>query len=47
MIHALALAIRPREWKGIEATEKLAAPPNAQIVVVGNHKGNLPAVSWL
>ncbi|HXD73222.1 MAG TPA: prohibitin family protein [Vicinamibacterales bacterium] len=32
------------EWKGIEATEKLAASPNAKIVVVGNTKSGLPLV---
>jgi regulator of protease activity HflC (stomatin/prohibitin superfamily) len=32
------------EWKGIEATEKLAASPNSKIVVVGNSKSGLPLV---
>jgi regulator of protease activity HflC (stomatin/prohibitin superfamily) len=32
------------EWKGIEATEKLASSPNAKIVVVGNTKSGLPLV---
>jgi regulator of protease activity HflC (stomatin/prohibitin superfamily) len=32
------------EWKRIEATEKLAASPNAKIVVVGNTKSGLPLV---
>jgi len=32
------------EWKGIEATEKLAASPNAKIVIVGNTKSGLPLV---
>jgi prohibitin 1 len=32
------------EWKGIEATEKLAASPNAKIVVVGNTKSGLPLI---
>jgi len=32
------------EWKGIEATEKLAASPNAKIIIVGNGKNNLPVV---
>ncbi len=32
------------EWKGIEATEKLAYSPNAKIVVIGNGKGNLPVI---
>jgi regulator of protease activity HflC (stomatin/prohibitin superfamily) len=32
------------EWKGIEATEKLATSPNAKIVVVGNPKSGLPII---
>lgn len=32
------------EWKGIEATEKLAASPNAKVVVVGNPKNGLPLI---
>jgi prohibitin 1 len=32
------------EWKGIEATEKLAASPNSKIVIVGNTKSGLPLV---
>ena len=31
------------EWKGIEATEKLASSPNSKIVVIGNSKG-LPLI---
>jgi regulator of protease activity HflC (stomatin/prohibitin superfamily) len=30
------------EWKGIEATEKLAVSPNAKVVIVGNQKNGLP-----
>jgi prohibitin 1 len=32
------------EWKGIEATEKVAASPNSKIVIVGNQKNGLPLV---
>ena len=32
------------EWKGIEATEKLANSPNAKIVVIGNSKNGLPLI---
>ena len=32
------------EWKGIEATEKLAASPNSKVVIVGNTKNGLPLV---
>lgn len=32
------------EWKGIEATEKLVASPNAKIIVIGNTKTGLPLV---
>ncbi len=32
------------EWKGIEATEKLAMSPNTKIVVVGNPKSGLPII---
>jgi regulator of protease activity HflC (stomatin/prohibitin superfamily) len=42
----VATGISPQllEWKGIEATEKLAASPNAKIVIVGNTKSGLPLV---
>lgn len=42
----VATGISPQllEWKGIEATEKLAASPNSKIVVVGNTKSGLPLV---
>lgn len=42
----VAQGISPQllEWKGIEATEKLAASPNAKIVVVGNPKNGLPLI---
>jgi hypothetical protein len=32
------------EWKGIEATEKLAASSNAKVVIIGNSKNGLPLV---
>jgi prohibitin 1 len=32
------------EWKGIEATEKLAASANTKIVVIGNSKTGLPLI---
>ena len=32
------------EWKGIEATEKLAASNNSKIVVIGNSKTGLPII---
>lgn len=32
------------EWKGIEATEKLAGSPNSKIVVIGNPKSGLPII---
>ena len=32
------------EWKGIEATEKLALSPNAKVVVIGNPKSGLPII---
>jgi prohibitin 1 len=32
------------EWKGIEATEKLADSSNAKVVIVGNSKNGLPLI---
>ncbi|MBZ5527135.1 MAG: prohibitin family protein [Acidobacteriia bacterium] len=32
------------EWKGIEATEKLALSPNTKVVIIGNPKNGLPLV---
>jgi len=32
------------EWKGIEATEKLALSQNSKIVVIGNPKSGLPII---
>ena len=32
------------QWKGIEATEKLANSPNAKLVVMGNNGSGLPVL---
>jgi len=42
----VAQGISPQllEWKGIEATEKLAASSNSKVVVVGNAKNGLPLI---
>jgi len=32
------------EWKGIDATEKLASSSNSKIVVIGSGKGGLPVI---
>ncbi|MDP2038286.1 MAG: prohibitin family protein, partial [Ignavibacteria bacterium] len=32
------------QWKGIEATEKLAASTNSKIVVIGAGKSGLPLI---
>jgi regulator of protease activity HflC (stomatin/prohibitin superfamily) len=42
----VAQGISPQllEWKGIEATEKLASSSNSKIVVVGNTKNGLPLI---
>jgi len=42
----VAQGISPQllEWKGIEATEKLATSVNAKVVVIGNPKNGLPLV---
>jgi len=42
----VAQGISPQllEWKGIEATEKLATSSNSKVVVVGNSKNGLPLV---
>ncbi len=42
----VARGISPQllEWKGIEATEKLASSENAKIVIIGNSKNGLPLV---
>src|SRR5216684_1743221 len=42
----VATGISPQllEWKGIEATEKLATSANAKVVIIGNSKNGLPLV---
>jgi len=42
----VAAGISPQllEWKGIEATEKLATSANAKVVIIGNPKNGLPLV---
>jgi prohibitin 1 len=42
----VAQGISPQllEWKGIEATEKLATSSNAKVVIIGNAKNGLPLV---
>src|SRR3982075_152938 len=42
----VATGISPQllEWKGIEATEKLAMSANSKIVIIGNPKNGLPLV---
>jgi prohibitin 1 len=42
----VAQGISPQllEWKGIEATEKLATSPNAKVVLIGNSKTGLPLI---
>jgi len=32
------------EWKGIDATERLAASPNAKVIIVGSGKNGLPVI---
>ena len=43
-IVAQGISAQLLEWKGIEATEKLATSPNSKVVVVGNSKNGLPLV---
>lgn len=43
-IIAMGLSQQILEWKGIEATQKLAESPNTKIVVVGNPKNGLPLI---
>jgi regulator of protease activity HflC (stomatin/prohibitin superfamily) len=42
----VAQGISPQllEWKGIEATEKLATSANSKVVVIGNAKNGLPLI---
>ncbi len=43
-IVAQGISAQLLEWKGIEATEKLAMSSNAKIVIIGNPKNGLPLV---
>jgi regulator of protease activity HflC (stomatin/prohibitin superfamily) len=43
-IVAAGISSQLLEWKGIEATEKLAQSPNTKIVVIGNPKSGLPII---
>ena len=43
-IVAAGISSQHLEWKGIEATEKLASSPNTKIVVIGNPKSGLPII---
>src|SRR5215469_11804657 len=43
-IVATGISAQLLEWKGIEATEKLATSSNAKVVIVGNSKNGLPLV---
>lgn len=43
-IVAQGISAQLLEWKGIEATEKLATSANAKVVVVGNGKNGLPII---
>jgi regulator of protease activity HflC (stomatin/prohibitin superfamily) len=43
-IVAQGISTQLLEWKGIEATEKLATSSNAKVVIVGNSKNGLPVI---
>jgi prohibitin 1 len=43
-IVATGISAQLLEWKGIEATEKLATSSNAKVVIIGNPKNGLPLV---
>lgn len=43
-IVAQGISTQLLEWKGIEATEKLAASSNAKVIIIGNPKNGLPLV---
>jgi regulator of protease activity HflC (stomatin/prohibitin superfamily) len=43
-IVAQGISAQLLEWKGIEATEKLAASSNTKVIVVGNSKNGLPLI---
>jgi prohibitin 1 len=44
--HIVAQGISPQllEWKGIEATEKLAMSGNSKVVIIGNSRNGLPLI---
>jgi prohibitin 1 len=43
-IVAQGISAQLLEWKGIEATEKLAGSANTKVVVIGNTKNGLPVI---
>jgi len=43
-IVASGISAQLLEWKGIEATEKLATSQNTKVVVIGNSKSGLPII---
>jgi prohibitin 1 len=43
-IVATGISAQLLEWKGIEATEKLATSTNTKVIVIGNPKNGLPLV---
>jgi regulator of protease activity HflC (stomatin/prohibitin superfamily) len=43
-IVAQGISAQLLEWKGIEATEKLAASTNSKVVVIGSQKSGLPII---
>ena len=43
-IVAQGISAQLLEWKGIEATEKLATSTNSKVIVIGNPKNGLPLV---
>ena len=43
-IVATGISAQLLEWKGIEATEKLATSSNAKVVLIGNSKTGLPLI---
>src|SRR5215510_6521978 len=43
-IEAQGISSQLLEWKGIEATEKLATSANAKVVVIGSSKNGLPVI---
>ena len=43
-IVAQGISAQLLEWKGIEATERLATSSNAKVVLIGNPKSGLPLI---